>query len=501
MVMYGAEPEELDRLAASMLQSAETFENLMVATNGALQATSWTGEDAELFRSDWHSTHTTSLITAISRLREASSLLKHEAEQQRIASAADLATGQSGKVAFLAADAVAAALLSGMSRAQISAYIRSLSPSALSALINDEPGIIGNTDGVPLPVRDRANRLALQNALAQATASGDASKQQFLRGLLASVSNPNTSLLVFDPANDRYAVGMGDIATAKHVAIMVPGFSFNPDQDMLKGWIPYSNRIMQAAAANDPSTAVIMWKGYHDPSGPDVATMGDAQQGAAALTSFASGLGLDPHQSLTVVAHSYGSVVTGYALANDHLTPTNVIAVGSPGMTVDNVGQLHLTAGQFFDESAPGDPVTDFGYFGTDPSSPTFGGVRLDTGASGIVIPNFGIHSSYFDAGSQSLSNIADVVTGNTAAAHVSQFSPGDYAAAATRAILDPGQSLLDDAARDYSGPGSTPFQVVVHADDAITNVVGSAVGDGTNFVLDTGSTVLNGITNVLHLP
>ena len=74
--------------------------------------------------------------------------------------------------------------------------------------------------------------------------------------------------------------------------------------------------------------------------------------------------GPGPEQSLTVIAHSFGSIVTGAALADAGLQVTDVVVAGSPGMTVDGLRQLHLQQSHFFSEQAPGDAIAELGVFG-----------------------------------------------------------------------------------------------------------------------------------------
>ena len=102
---------------------------------------------------------------------------------------------------------------------------------------------------------------------------------------------------------------------------------------------------------------------------------------ASDLTAFVDSLSLDPDQTLTVVAHSFGSIVTGAALADCGLQCTDVVVAGSPGMTVDDLRELHLEQSHFFSEQAPGDAIAELGVFGTAPASPTFGGTRMSTNA------------------------------------------------------------------------------------------------------------------------
>ena len=165
------------------------------------------------------------------------------------------------------------------------------------------------------------------------------------------------------------------------------------------------------------STAVVLWKGYDNPADVLAAAAGsiectdDLATAAHDLTEFVASLGLEPEQSLTVIAHSFGSIVVGAALADAGLEVTDVVVAGSPGMTVDDLRQLHLEQSHFFSEQAPGDAIAELGVFGASPASPSFGGTRMSTNAPDH--PPVVAHSRYFEPGSEALENMVDVVTGH----------------------------------------------------------------------------------------
>ena len=109
------------------------------------------------------------------------------------------------------------------------------------------------------------------------------------------------------------------------------------------------------------STAVVLWKGYDNPADIVAAAAGSIECGedllvaAGDLTAFVASLSLRPDQSLTLIAHSFGSIVAGAALADCGLQVTDVVVAGSPGMTVDELRDLHIEQSHFFSEQAPGD--------------------------------------------------------------------------------------------------------------------------------------------------
>ena len=155
---------------------------------------------------------------------------------------------------------------------------------------------------------------------------------------------------------------------------MVPGVG--DGTNMCSDWIPGARHLFEAAE----STTVVLWKGYDNPADLLAAAAGSIEctdvlvTAALDLTEFVASLPIGPEHSVTIVAHSFGSVVTGAALADCGLRCTDVVVAGSPGMTVDDLRQLHMEQSHFFAEQAPGDAIAELGIFGTAPSAPTFGG-------------------------------------------------------------------------------------------------------------------------------
>ena len=251
-----------------------------------------------------------------------------------------------------------------------------------------------------------ANLAAVEADLAAARDAGDSERASVLQALVGS----GGSLLVYEPEQHHHAVLFGDLATAHHVAIVVPGVG--DEANLRDDWLPAATNLFKAAG----NAAVILWKGYDNPSDLLRATVTSAEcdEGVMAagseLAEFVRSLPLRAEQTLTIVAHSFGSIVTGSALADHDLHCTDVVVAGSPGMTVDGLRQLHLQESHFFSEEAPGDTVAELGIFGAAPTSPKFGGTRMRTNAPGHV--EVMAHSSYFVPGSEALENIVDVVTG-----------------------------------------------------------------------------------------
>ena len=121
-----------------------------------------------------------------------------------------------------------------------------------------------------------------------------------------------------------------------------------------------------------------------------------------------------PHAEITMIGHSYGSVVAG--LAADHL-PSQVkdlVVIGSPGMGVARVADLgtsaHVWAGQStadWIDWVPSGQILGAGH-GAMPTSPGFGDRVFGTGGVSD-------HDHYLAPGTQSLGNIVQIVLGRDA--------------------------------------------------------------------------------------
>jgi hypothetical protein len=169
-------------------------------------------------------------------------------------------------------------------------------------------------------------------------------------------------------------------------------------------------------------------------------------------------------------------VVTGAALADCGLRCTDVVVAGSPGMTVDDLRQLHMEQGHFFAEQAPGDAVAELGIFGTVPTSPTFGGRRLRTNAPDHAEVH--AHSHYFEPGSQALENIVDVVTGRYDDVVGHHSTTAEVAGAVVAWCLRLPVVPVRAAGRHYHGPG---FRVMTNA----TRLVEFGAAQTGNLVTD----------------
>jgi Alpha/beta hydrolase len=238
-----------------------------------------------------------------------------------------------------------------------------------------------------------------------------------LAGALAELRTQH--VLFFNPAGQGVAaMVIGNLATAKRVAILVPGSDTTLATFFSRGSSsPGGGAFALEAEARqlDPGEqlAIIAWLGYPAPAmlSPSVMTSGDAGQGAQALRPLVTELAQHGDQ-VALLCHSYGSVVCG--LAAPDLPVTDIAVFGSPGMDASSVASLHtharVWAGRESDDPIRFVPhIQVFGLgFGADPMSPGFGARVFATGSGG--------HSGYLDPGSVSLRNLTYIALGDAAA-------------------------------------------------------------------------------------
>ncbi|MEU1486185.1 alpha/beta hydrolase [Streptomyces sp. NPDC005752] len=316
------------------------------------------------------------------------------------------------------------------------------------------PDQIGNLDGIPALVRDAANRDNLQLLIGELEGRDDEKSMTQLAGLReidrqlgagAKPGEPPMFLLgISDEGNGRAIVSYGNPDTAKHVATYVPGLNTALDKGFAEGDLKRARDTAIGAQYYDPSSAAISWLGYDAPQAIDglsslaVAGEGRAVEGGRRLNEFTAGLAAtnendDPH--LTAIGHSYGSRTVGAATQQGEGIPgvDDIVLVGSPGVGVDEAGDLGVGREHVFVGAAENDVVTKmpskqqtaagaatalagpFAYFvgdvadpgdddlwfGKDPASKAFGANRfpVDEGPGVVSRNGFSIdaHSQYFD--------------------------------------------------------------------------------------------------------
>ena len=246
---------------------------------------------------------------------------------------------------------------------------------------------LAQMDTLPAAERDRLNRehFAGHPALAR---------------LSRYLDRPGALLLGFDPAGDgRVIVAFGDPDHSRNIATYVPGAG--AALDSVSGELDRAAMLRERAG---PDTSVIMWLGYDAPDSVDAASARAARDAADPLRSFQAGLVANHDGEIgqhTVIGHSYGSVVVGRA----HPLPADdIVALGSPGMTVSHAAQLRDPA-QVWAATARNDWIgllPDF-LLGRDPDHPSFGARTLPTAPLG--------HSGYLDPASPTLNALARLIS------------------------------------------------------------------------------------------
>lgn len=277
-----------------------------------------------------------------------------------------------------------------------------------------------NVDGVDGVLRGR-----LVAAWRRARAAGRDGHAGALGHVLDEVGVPDRFLLGFaeGAGGVTAAVCAGVLDRGANVAVVVPGIGTRTgnlarmvaEADRLRLLADEQNR---AAGCGVP-TAAVAWLGYRTPtvSGSlrrdrSAASYRSARSAAAALAGFCRRWGR--FGRLTLVGHSYGSVVAGAALGAGVPAVAAVVAAGSPGLGCADVGVFAGRGVEVFALEAFGDAVAGLGWFGADPGG--LAGVRkLATGRSVRGRAGRG-HTSYLAEGTTSLWNIAAVVGGDVSA-------------------------------------------------------------------------------------
>jgi pimeloyl-ACP methyl ester carboxylesterase len=354
-----------------------------------------------------------------------------------------------------------------MDPAQVAAAFGELAPATAENLARRYPRIIGSLDGAPPRLRYLANDLLLEAEIARlehgmfmleypqsaqdlkALGVNGTGRGPVAAALIAAVTSAlagraaeyrrwvdeDRQILLFDPSGDGRVVEVfGDLDPATHLAVVVPGManSIENFSSSEGGFRDNAASLHEAASGNLP-VATVAWLGYDSPDNIGAIVTSAASDGAPALSRLLEGIGAQ--KTVTVVAHSYGSVLAGTA-ARTGIAADNLVFVGSPGTTLDHADEAVLRpGGRVWSALADGDPISwgvapqelpiwEFlanpfvavvglsGFFdrptalwhGTNPAEEGFGAARIDTqGSSG--------HSSYFEA--NSLENLALIVEGD----------------------------------------------------------------------------------------
>lgn len=270
----------------------------------------------------------------------------------------------------------------------------------------------------------RANTKALA-ALRKGLASNKKRNEQ-LKALLGDTAA--TYLRADGTGDGRVVQVFGDLISAQHIIVFVPGMDneINDYRTSLQKRAQSVLAEMQRQAGPGVPVAVVAWLGYDTPDYTPVGlitqapTLGKAREGAKALeTDLETVRQQNPSAHITVLAHSYGTVVLREAMRRG-LNVSDAIAVGSPGMNTTSRKLLLSPNVKFWASKSkkstwsigsrtivtvPVDPISVLPTHGEDPSAKGFGANRFSSGDS------IG-HSDYFRAGTAALRNIVAIGLG-----------------------------------------------------------------------------------------
>ena len=323
---------------------------------------------------------------------------------------------------------------------EVQVWWSALGMDARSDLMTSAPYLVGNLEGVPLSLRDTANRSYLNSSIAElsaVTAGGrsealDASTrlsmlQKVSEALVAPPGAPTRSLLSLDATGaGTAAIVIGNLGTADYVSILVPGMFYTVDGQMA-AWTAAAQGLYDEQVAwiadlglGDATVATIAWIGYETPSLVNFTSLDLAYEGSRALAATVNGLhelrGSD-QPYLALVAHSYGSTAAMMALTDYGIAVDSIALIGSPGSAAQQASDLGVPGDNVYVGEADWDQIKDSAFFGSDPGSASFGahhfrvagGVDPLTGAN--LLGSTG-HDEYLVTGSESLRNLALVSLG-----------------------------------------------------------------------------------------
>jgi hypothetical protein len=322
-----------------------------------------------------------------------------------------------------------------MSQDSIAAQLAALPAEQRDRLVSDFPGRVGNTDGVPWPLRMAANRINIATALLAESGRDDGSRRRIdlYRQLLDEVDDPAhpgaripRQILGFDPARSSLIELHGDLASARSVAVLVPGVNTT-----VEGSANNAATARRFVAGSHGDVAMITYLGgpfpqVHDPLAVvlDAADPHSALEMAPRLVAFSEDVErtVAPGVPVTVIGHSYGGSIVGtaevFGLTSDR---TLFLAAAGSGVGVDDPSDWHNRNPDVlrFSMTAPGDFIEAVqgipgGPHGADPDEMP-GVIRLGTGDydDGRPVAGWGAHSGMLNRPSDSWRTILAVITGD----------------------------------------------------------------------------------------
>ncbi|WKK24232.1 alpha/beta hydrolase [Streptomyces olivoreticuli] len=237
------------------------------------------------------------------------------------------------------------------------------------------------------------------------------------------MSTPDRAFFAFDARRGTAVEVIGNLATAKRVAVLVPGAntslatfgSGEPGEYKLLGGGAKALYEEMRQQRPDTPIAVIAWLGYRPPASfdPALITATRAETSVRKLHEFIADMEKTaPSAQISLLCHSYGSVVCGRAASG--LSATDMAFYASPGTGTDHASELRTTT-RVWAAVGSNDWVTRLPNsrfrllcttigLGANPASKDFGARRFAAGQAA--------HSTYLRPGSVSLTSLARIATG-----------------------------------------------------------------------------------------
>lgn len=505
-MFVGADVEEIERLAASVRSGATALDQIAAMLMAVRVGSIWPGERGAAVGLDLRRTGSESAALG-ARCRELAGELDRQAAQQREAAMSGAAQQREAAMSEVAMGEGSRADEAAPSAASPAAASPTAPPAAPPAAPQVPAWARTGGDLAPKASIDRNPPiLRLIAAALKAPNPGSRERVEVLTGLVegrwTGASPIDQHVVVFDPRErGLVAVAHGDLASASRVSVYVPGTGADLDsaaRDLDRGLA-----LATAARRISPGAVVITWIGYRSPeviapvSGWRVTPWDDAAvsraravDGAAALATFVRRLDLGEHVELSLIGHSYGSLVVAGA-ASELGGVDDLVLVGSPGVGVTRASDLSAEA--VYSLAAANDAIAAVPVFGETPDSMSFGATRVDVGEVGpggaaqgsaygstpgsalrstlrsTLGSAIGGHGGYFEPGSRSLQQLALIAAGQGESVSEAPFDWSGWAADAARRSLAagvvgaPAMALPDplEALRSQASPGSRLASIV----------------------------------------
>ncbi|KAB1664388.1 hypothetical protein F8O08_03050 [Pseudoclavibacter sp. CFCC 13611] len=280
--------------------------------------------------------------------------------------------------------------------ADVARYWNTLDDHTKQTLVDADPDLIGNLEGVEYRWRDVANRARITRDYEQAKADYEAmlnssdpdkpdwadvadrlAKYEALYHLITDESSSQSAQVAFYDPSDRQnplaAVANGDLDRATTISTLVQGMGSSVRS--VEGAFRALSGFTNAARGN----VGVVWNGYESPTPATVLENGYAQSGGEQLAAWLTelhhgysraGTAATPDSRspavLNVVAHSYGTTVTAFALKLLHEVGSTTrvhdfVSLGSAGLPDGVTNTTQLAADTVYATQADQDHVAEWG--------------------------------------------------------------------------------------------------------------------------------------------